>query len=67
VIAVDSLYKGSGSRRRSSVTRCGCLTVMLTYDWSRVPPHHRDIEFPPFGRQHLDNSLKHLAELAERV
>jgi hypothetical protein len=40
---------------------------MLTYDWSRVPPHHRDIEFPPFGRQHLDNSLKHLAELAERV
>ena len=23
--------------------------------------------FPPFGRQHLDNSLKHLAELAELV
>ena len=41
--------------------------VTLTYDWSRVPPHHRDIEFPPFGRQHLDNSLKHLAELAERA
>jgi peptidylprolyl isomerase len=30
-------------------------------------PHRRDIEFPPFGRQHLDNSLKHLAELAERT
>ena len=40
--------------------------VTLTYDWSRVPPHHRDIEFPPFGRQHLHNSLKHLAKLAER-
>ena len=41
--------------------------VTLTYDWSQVPPHHRDIDFPPFGRQHLDNSLKHLAELAERA
>ncbi|WP_197377284.1 polyketide cyclase [Mycolicibacterium baixiangningiae] len=44
-------------------TRTG---VTLTYDWSRVSPHYRDIEFPPFERQHLDNSLKHLAELAER-
>jgi hypothetical protein len=40
--------------------------VTLSYDWSRVPPQDRDVEFPPFGRQHLDNSLKHLAELAER-
>jgi hypothetical protein len=40
--------------------------VTLTYDWSRVPPHFIDIEFPPFSPQHLDNSLKHLAELAER-
>jgi hypothetical protein len=40
--------------------------VTLTYDWSRVPPHLREhIQFPPFDRQHLDNSLKHLAELAE--
>ncbi len=40
--------------------------VTLTYDWSRVP-RPRDIEFPPFPpRQHLDNSLTHLAELAER-
>ena len=39
--------------------------VTLTYDWSRVPPHMREhIQFPPFGVQHLDNSLKHLAELA---
>jgi len=39
--------------------------VTLTYDWSRVPTHLREhIGFPPFERQHLDNSLKHLAELA---
>jgi hypothetical protein len=36
----------------------------LTYDWSGVPPHLRDIPFPPFEHQHLDNSLAHLAELA---
>ena len=36
--------------------------VTLTYDWSRVPPYVReDIQFPPFDRQHLDNSLKHLS------
>jgi hypothetical protein len=41
--------------------------VTLTYDWSRVPPYIREhIGFPPFERQHLDNSLKHLAELAEQ-
>jgi uncharacterized protein YndB with AHSA1/START domain len=41
--------------------------VVLTYDWSRVPPFLREhIGFPPFDRQHLDNSLKHLAELVER-
>jgi hypothetical protein len=39
--------------------------VTLTYDWSRVPPNLREhIQFPPFDPQHLDNSLKHLAELA---
>jgi hypothetical protein len=39
--------------------------VTLSYDWSRVPPHLREhIQFPPFDPQHLDNSLKHLAELA---
>lgn len=41
--------------------------VTLTYDWSRVPPHNRDIEFPPFDPEHLDNSLKNLAEFAERA
>lgn len=40
--------------------------VTLTYDWSGVPAATREqIEFPPFDRQHLDNSLKHLAELAQ--
>lgn len=40
--------------------------VTLTYDWSAVPPALRKaIEFPPFDRQHLDNSLKHLSGLAQ--
>ncbi|SEG77841.1 Polyketide cyclase / dehydrase and lipid transport [Nonomuraea solani] len=38
--------------------------VMLTYDWSAVPPFIREyIQFPPFGPEHLSNSLRHLAEL----
>lgn len=42
--------------------------VTLTYDWSAVPPATREhIGFPPFDRQHLDNSLKHLAELAQET
>jgi hypothetical protein len=40
--------------------------VTLTYDWSAVPQQIREhISFPPFDPQHLDNSLKHLADLAE--
>ena len=40
--------------------------VTLTYDWSRVPPSTREhIGFPPFEAQHLENSLKHLAELSQ--
>jgi len=39
--------------------------VALNYDWSAVPADLREhIQFPPFDPQHLDNSLKHLAELA---
>ncbi|WNG87596.1 SRPBCC family protein [Mycobacterium sp. ITM-2016-00317] len=39
--------------------------VTLTYDWSGVPPTIREeIEFPPFDREHLDNSLEHLSALA---
>jgi uncharacterized protein YndB with AHSA1/START domain len=41
-------------------------TVTLTYDWSAVPdPIREHIGFPPFGQDHLDNSLQHLSELAE--
>lgn len=39
--------------------------VTLTYDWSQVPQHIREyIQFPPFGPEHLANSLRHLSELA---
>jgi hypothetical protein len=39
--------------------------VTLTYDWSAVPPRIREyLQFPPFGPDHLSNSLHHLAELA---
>lgn len=39
--------------------------VTLTYDWSAVPEHIREyLRFPPFGPEHLANSLRHLAELA---
>jgi hypothetical protein len=39
--------------------------VTLTYDWSGVPQSIREyIQFPPFGPEHLTNSLHHLAELA---
>lgn len=39
--------------------------VTLTYDWSAVPDFIREyLQFPPFGPEHLINSLRHLAELA---
>jgi hypothetical protein len=40
--------------------------VTLTYDWSGVPRfiRERGIRFPPFGPEHLINSLRHLAALA---
>ena len=39
--------------------------VTLTYDWSAVPQSIREyLHFPPFGPEHLTNSLRHLAELA---
>ena len=41
--------------------------VTLSFDWSAVTPQYRDIEFPPFELRHLDNSLRNLAALAERV
>jgi hypothetical protein len=43
--------------------------VTLTYDWSGVPRfvRERGIQFPPFGPEHLPNSLRHLAGLAARA
>jgi hypothetical protein len=39
-------------------------TVILTYDWSAVPPEVREyLRFPPFEQDHLDNSLRHLSDL----
>ena len=39
--------------------------VTLTYDWSAVPRFIREyLRFPPFGPEHLADSLRHLAELA---
>ncbi|MEL3944110.1 MULTISPECIES: SRPBCC family protein [Streptomyces] len=45
--------------------RPSATEVTLTYDWSAVPQSVREyLEFPPFGPEHLTNSLAHLAELA---
>lgn len=39
--------------------------VTLTYDWSAVPAEAREyLSFPPFGPDHLRNSLANLARLA---
>lgn len=39
--------------------------VTLTYDWSAVSSELRQhIQFPPFDPVHLENSLKHLSDLA---
>lgn len=39
--------------------------VTLTYDWSGVAQSAREhLRLPPFGPDHLSNSLSHLAELA---
>jgi hypothetical protein len=39
-------------------------TVTLTYDWSLVPSEVREyLHFPPFGLDHFERSLQHLADL----
>jgi uncharacterized protein YndB with AHSA1/START domain len=50
---------------RYDLADCGSGTdVTLSYDWSAVPPFLREyIQFPPFGSEHLENSLAHLAEI----
>ena len=38
--------------------------VTLTYDWSGATPQAREIiAFPPFPKEHLVDSVRHLAEL----
>lgn len=40
--------------------------VVLTYDWSAVPATLREhIQFPPFARDHLKNSLGNLGGLVD--
>ncbi|WP_242638739.1 hypothetical protein [Mycolicibacterium sp. S2-37] len=40
--------------------------MTLTHDWSAVSAEFRDhIAFPPFGRDHLQKSLRNLATLAQ--
>ena len=42
--------------------------VTLTYDWTAVPSRVREyLQFPPFGNDHLENSLQHLSELVARM
>ena len=51
---------------RYDLTPVGSSTtsVTLSYDWSAVSGSIREhIGFPPFGPEHLANSLDHLAEL----
>lgn len=43
----------------------GGTAVRLTYNWSGATPKARTFrECPPFGVEHLENSLRHLAVLA---
>ena len=43
----------------------GTTEVTHSYDWSAVSAARREvIQFPPFGPDHLINSVRHLAELA---
>jgi uncharacterized protein YndB with AHSA1/START domain len=63
----DGTLRFGGWIWRYDLTSAGPSTtsVTLTYDWSAVPEDIRErIGFPPFPRDHLDNSLAHLAELA---
>ena len=67
-VAQDGNLSFGGWVWRYDLTRVGPAEteVKLSYDWSAVPPHLREhIQFPPFDRTHLDNSLKNLAELAD--
>jgi hypothetical protein len=41
------------------------ISSTLTSDWSRATAEAREVlQFPPFGMDHLEHSLQHLADLA---
>jgi hypothetical protein len=47
-----------------SVVGPSSTSVTLTYDWSAVGPDVRSyLSFPPFGADHLGDSLRHLEAL----
>jgi hypothetical protein len=63
-LAGDGTLRFDGWIWRYDLTPAGGSTteVTLSYDWSAVPAALRDhIAFPPFGPDHLGNSLAHLA------
>ena len=66
----DANLEFGGSFWRYDLEQAGAGQTMVTlsYDWSAGAAAHSagGSPFPPFDPQHLDNSLKHLAELAER-
>ncbi len=42
--------------------------MTLTYDWSGATKEARDIiDFPPFGREHLHDSLAHLVDVVSEL
>jgi uncharacterized protein YndB with AHSA1/START domain len=61
----DGELKFGGWRWRYDLAEDASGTdVTLSYDWSAVPAQIREyISFPPFGTEHLTNSLSHLAEV----
>ena len=67
----DGDFEFGGWLWRYDLTPAGpsATEVTLSYDWSAVPQYIRDrgIHFPPFGPEHLINSLHHLAGLATQT
>ena len=64
--AADGTLNIPGWIWRYDLTRVGASSTEVThsYDWSAVPDSIREhIGFPPFPREHLSNSLAHLAKL----
>jgi hypothetical protein len=71
--AIDGTGWVRAAADKTPLTETGQIFRMDMYhaghpdgDWSAVPRYIRDrgIQFPPFGPEHLINSLHHLAGLA---